>query len=146
MDSLGFTDCTLKITPLANASKEHDQPNCPWKGSKQKNKKQQNKYTGSVKSKRNRTESDYQKCRHLTWRQVTKKIRTVVLWYHNCSKKKKDARSGGAGGCRHAQGRLFRSHFVFLKFTYQHLHLLLAFAWGSGLCPVWKCRSFCYMI
>jgi len=41
VDCLGFTDYTLKISPLANASKEHDQPNCLWNGSEQKNEKPQ---------------------------------------------------------------------------------------------------------
>lgn len=47
-----FSSCTLKVTPLTSLSKEHNQPNCLLNGSKQKNKKLQNKHTGSVKSKR----------------------------------------------------------------------------------------------
>lgn len=53
MDSPRLTNCTLIITPLPNVSKEHNQPNSLWKRSKKKNQKLQNRYTGSVKSKRN---------------------------------------------------------------------------------------------
>lgn len=85
------------IAPLSNVSKEHNQPNCLWKRSKKKNQKLQNRYTGSVKSKRNMTVRP-SRIEAYKLKMVTKKKGRVVLWYHNHSEKKKDARYCGAGG------------------------------------------------
>lgn len=60
-----FTDYTLKITTLANASKKHDQPN--GLGKDQNRKKEAAEEVNMISKKQKRQLSDHQKCRHIKW-------------------------------------------------------------------------------
>lgn len=126
MDSPGFIDCTLKIIPLANASEEHSQPNCLRKGSNQKNKMLQNKYTGSVRSKRNRTESDHQKCRQTTG-ESNKKGRNSCAMVSQLLQEGKGWMTWWSWRMQAGLGKLFRGHFGFNEMHVLALALITHF-------------------